>query len=171
MNDISELERRILYALERIGRGTEALAGAGRAGGPGGDAAPGLSSSQSLEIDVLKAELEAERIANAQLTERVRAIKDKQENMVIALETRVARLTQQLDAAEAELQRQRQLNGELTHANQRLSDAAREGMNDPGAVNESLVTELKSLRAARAAEIAEMEEIMAELRPLIGEVA
>lgn len=162
MNDIVELERRILYALERIGTGLEA-AGAGPA-----VAQVAVSSS---EADDLKNELEAERSANAQLNERVRAIKEKQETMVAALEARVARLTQQLDAQGAELQRQRQLNVQLNATNQRLGDAARSQLPTADLVNAAMETELAALRIARAAEMAEMEEILSELKPLIGEVA
>jgi hypothetical protein len=165
MNDISELERRILYALERIDIATAQL---------GDGAAAKVQEAplaNSIDIDVLKAELEAERLANAQLTERVRAIKEKQETMVVALEKKVARLTQQLEANGTELQHQRQLNVDLTAINRKLSEAARTGLIDAETLNQSMETELAALRVARSAEMAEVEEIMAELRPLIGEVA
>ncbi len=171
MIDISELERRILFALERIDRGVDGLA-------LGGSIAPQVFAAQvaaapghSAEAEELRAELDAERSANAQLTERVRAIKDKQETIVADLEKKVARLTLQLDTAGAELQRQRRLNADLVGTNQALSDAARDGVTEPELLNRALMTELAALRTARAAEMAEMEEIMAELKPLIGEVA
>jgi len=168
MTDIAELERRISYALERIGKGAEALA-AGVAGQ--GEATAVAHGASADEVATLRAELEAERTANAQLTERVRAIKDRQETTVQALEKKVARLTQQLDASGAELQHQRQLNADLTAINRKLGDAARAGVIDAATINQSMQVELGALRAARAAEMAEVEEIMAELRPLIGEVA
>ncbi|MDH5528988.1 MAG: hypothetical protein OEY05_03035 [Paracoccaceae bacterium] len=165
MNDIAELERRISAALERIGQNIDGL--------PAGQiAAPSPASAESSKVEAeLQEALEAERSANAQLTERVRAIKEKQENMVSALEKKVARLTQQLDAAGAEAQRQRRLNAELTETNRALSEAARSGITEPHLINKSMLTELEALRAARAAELAEMEEIISELKPLIGEVA
>jgi hypothetical protein len=147
MNDISELERGAAAKVQE---------------------AP---VANSIDIDVLKAELEAERLANAQLTERVRAIKEKQETMVVALEKKVARLTQQLEANGTELQHQRKLNVDLTAINRKLSEAARTGLIDAETLNQSMETELAALRVARSAEMAEVEEIMAELRPLIGEVA
>lgn len=165
MNDISELERRILYALERIDVATAQI------GGSVADRPADPPASTGVDVDALKAEIEAERLANAQLTERVRAIKEKQETMVIALEKKVARLTQQLDANGTELQHQRQLNVDLTAINRKLSEAARTGLIDTETLNQSMETELTALRVARSAEMAEMEEIMAELRPLIGEVA
>lgn len=166
MDDISDLERRILYALERIGVGVDKMGVAQPLG-----AAQLPAAESSIEVDVLRAELEAERTANAQLTERVRAIKDKQENMVAALEKKAQRLGQQLDQLGAELQRQRRLNAELTATNQTLLEAARQGLADPQVLDSALLVEVEALRAARATEMAEMAEILSELKPLIGEVA
>ena len=163
MNDIAELERRISAALERIGQGIDGWQNAPAAPPP-----PAVDDKVQAE---LKEALEEERATNAQLTERVRAIKEKQENMVGALEKKVASLTQNLDAATHDLQKQRRLNADLTAANQALSDAAQIGLMEPHLINKSMLTELEALRAARAADVAEMEEILAELKPLIGEVA
>ncbi|MBS0563471.1 MAG: hypothetical protein JSR87_02995 [Proteobacteria bacterium] len=166
MQDITDLEQRILYALERIGRGLAALPGGAQVQAQGE-----AGGGSSIEVDVLRAELEAERSANAQLTERVRAIKDKQENLLAGLERKVAQLSHQLDLQGSELQRQRLMNISLTRANQKLGDAMRAGLSDPALLDEALRVELEAMRVARAAEMAEMEEIMAELKPLIGEVA
>ncbi len=171
MTDISELERRILFALERIDRGVDALTIGGDIA-PTGTKAAEVSGSRGIdEVEALRSELDAERSANAQLTERVRAIKDKQETIVSDLEKKVGRLTQQLDLAGAELQRQRRLNADLVSVNQSLSDAAQDGVTEPALLNQSFLTEIEALRAARSAEMAEIEEILAELKPLIGEVA
>ncbi len=155
MQDMAGIERRLAAALARlaveIDRATPAAAG--------GD------SSRLSEA------LEAERAANAQLTERVRAIKDKQETMVSALEKKVARLSEQLEAASSELQRQKRVNVQLTETNRALAEAAERGVTEPHLLNRSMMSELESLRAARAAEVAEMNEILSELKPLLGEVA
>lgn len=166
MTDITDIEQRIAYALERIGKGLDAWP---EPASP--QQAMADDAGTSIEVDVLKAELEAERVVNAQLTERVRAIKDKQETHLATLERKVIALTQQLEQQGAELQRQRVMNASLTGANQRLSIMVREGMDDPSELDAALATELEAMRLARSAEIAEMEEIMAELKPLIGEVA
>jgi chromosome segregation ATPase len=166
MDDIAELERRILYAMERVRAGLDRLAEGAAART---ELFPGTNGT--AEMAILRADLEAEQAANAQLTERVRAIKDRQESVIGGLEDRVAHLTSSLEAQGAELQRQRRLNGDLTAANQRLSDAARANLSDPALLNSAMATELEALRAARQAEMAEMEEILAELKPLIGEVA
>ncbi len=166
MDDIAELERRILYAMERVRVGLDGLALE-----PVASAASTQPADGSGELQMLRADLEAERAANAQLTERVRAIKDRQEHMIGGLEARVAQLMASLDAQGAELQRQRRMNGELTAANQKLTDAVRANLADPALLNAVMATELEALRAARHAEMAEMADILAELKPLIGEVA
>lgn len=163
MSDIAELERRISAALERIEAGLDRV-----------DAMPAaapVEARDDAEVERLREELEAERTANAQLTERVRAIKDKQETMVGALEKKVERLTMQLNAAGEDAQRLRQFNEELTESNRALAAAAEKGVVEPGLINRALMTELEAMRAARAAEMAEMDEILSELKPLIGEVA
>ncbi|MGL4279425.1 MAG: hypothetical protein ACRCS0_03580 [Albidovulum sp.] len=166
MNDIAELERRITMALERIGAGIDLIGAAAPAGdqhvSDGEDAA---------RMAALQDALDSERTTNAQLTERVRAIKEKQETMVGALEKKVARLTQQLDAATLDLQRLKEANQDLADANRALGAAVEEGVADPNLINHAMLSELEALRAARAAEVAEMDGILSELKPLIGEVA
>ncbi len=158
MDDIGELERRILYALDRIGTAM--------------DRAPAAAvGDTSIDVDVLRAELEAERATNGQLTERVRAIKEKQETVVAVLERKAARLGEQLDQIGTELERQRRLNSDLARVNRQLIDGATGGAADPALINQGLAVEVQALRAERAAEMAEMAGILAELRPLIGEVA
>lgn len=165
MSDIAELERRISAALERIGTGLDQLGDFP----PASSAAP--SGAEAEEIALLQDALDEERGANAQLTERVRSIKEKQETMVGALERKIAQLTEQLDVAGQDMQRLKQANAELAEANRALADAARDGVMEPHLINRTMRVELDALRAARAAEMAEMDEILSELRPLIGEVA
>ncbi|MCA0272884.1 MAG: hypothetical protein LCH69_12580 [Proteobacteria bacterium] len=166
MNDIAELERRITMALERIGAGIDLVGAAVPAQShrePDGDAETRIAELQDA--------LDSERTTNAQLTERVRAIKEKQETMVGALEKNVARLTHQLDAATIDLQRLKDANQDLVDANRALGAAVEAGLADPGLINHAMLSELEALRAARAADVAEMDGILAELKPLISEVA
>lgn len=163
MDDIAEIERRIAYALDRIGRGIAALPAGGHMASP--------DAATDDEVAALRLSLDEERTANAQLTERVRAIREKQESVVATLERTVARLSEQLDAQGRELQRQKRLNAQLTETNRALSTAAEQGVSEPHLINKAMMSELEALRAARAAEVAEMDEILSELKPLIGEVA
>lgn len=164
VSDITELERRISAALERIGQGLDSL-------GAGDRVATTGSGAQDDEIARLTTALEEERGANAQLTERVRAIREKQESVVGGLERRVEDLSAQLDHAIEELKALKGVNAELADANRALAEASEQGVQEPHLINRSMRVELEALRAARAAEMAEMDEILSELRPLIGEVA
>ena len=153
MDDIAEFERRITAALDRAAQALDAL-------GAGGD---------GEDVGELKAELEAERVANSQLEERVLAIKEKQEKMVARLETEVADLKAALTSKDTVLQQIRSVNEELRSSNEALRKANFKGVGDPGLVNASMVTELNSLRTARAADKAEIEEILATLEPVLRE--
>lgn len=152
MSDISDFERRITAALDRAQQALEQLNA-----GEGGDTA------------ALTAELEAERVANQQLEERVRAIKEKQETTVAGLEGEVARLQDALRKRDSEVQSMRSVNDALRASNTALREANAQGLAEPELVNASMVTELDGLRAARAAERAEIEEILATLEPALKE--
>lgn len=163
MNEIAELERRITAALDRIAQGIESAAfPAARVG-----AAPDAAENRAVVAD-LQQQLDAERATNAQLTERVRAIKEKQETIVAGLEKNVRRLTEDLEAAQGELHRQKRAAQDLIEANRALETT---GGGDAWAINRAMLAELEALRAARSAERAELAGILAELKPLIGEVA
>ncbi|MGL4309065.1 MAG: hypothetical protein ACRCSU_01160 [Paracoccaceae bacterium] len=186
MTDIAALERRIVLALDRIGRGLDSIP-ADLSSTGSADAAPQpelplrpraqlreanrQAEREAAESARLRESLEAERSANAQLTERVKAIKERQENMVGQLERKVARLTQQLDAHGLEVQRQKRINANLAEINRALREAALNGHTEPHLLNKSMMAELEALRGARATEIAELDEIMQELKPYIGEAA
>jgi len=157
----TEMERRIAAALDRIAAGLER---APRATGPGAAAAAAAG-----EAGELRQALAAEQNANAQLTERVRAVKERQESLVAGLERRLARQTELLDVQGLELQRLKKSVVQLREANRQLREGSEAGVADPAAINRSLQAELEALRAGRAAETAELDEILAELRPLVGE--
>ena len=152
MNDITDFERRITTALDRAQQALEQLSA-----GDGGD------------NSALAAELEAERVANQQLEERVRAIKEKQETTVARLEDEVASLRGALEARDAEVQQMRSVNDALRASNATLRDANAQGLADAGLVNAAMTSELDALRAERAADRAEIEEILATLEPVLKE--
>ena len=161
MTEIAELERRITGALQRIARGLEA-------GLPAAAPDPGFDGLPDAALDEA---LESERLVNAQLTERVRALKDKQETVLAALDAKVARLTEALDAQGLDLARLNLTNSALRENSRVLREALEAGVGDAQLINTSMAVELAALRASRSAEIAEMDAILAELRPLIEETA
>ena len=154
MSDIAEYERRITAALERAGKALEQL-----------------SAAQPDDQANLAAELEAERVANAQLEERVRAIKEKQETTVAHLEAEVAKLGAALKTRDAEVQSMRAVNEELRQSNAALRNANAQGLADADLVNGAMAGELESLRALRVADRAEIDEILGALEPMLTEDA
>jgi hypothetical protein len=150
MDDIKAYETRIMAALNRVAKGVEAM------GAPAADT--GLQTA-----------LDAERAKSAQLADKLRATRDRDAvpTPPTQLEARVDKMTRQLDVQGLELQRMRKTNIQLREQLRVLREAADV---DAGLVNKSMQAELDALRATRASEIAEMDEILAELAPLIAEV-
>tara|TARA_R110000772_G_scaffold242452_1_gene355047 strand:+ start:186 stop:686 length:501 start_codon:yes stop_codon:yes gene_type:complete len=159
MSDIEYLQGRILAALERASRGVDKLALAK-------DDVPDLSQ-----------ELEAERQANAQLTERVKNLNDRLESEKSDLQTRLsdaeAKLAKvsvaeiQMAKLDMELQQVRRANTQLVEACAALRDANAEGVGDATLINQSVVAELDALHAARSADVAEANAILSVLTPLV----
>ena len=158
MSDISELERRITAALDRAAQAMDRL-GAASGGDDGADAA------------ALADELEAERVANAQLEERVRAIKEKQETMVAGLEAQVARLRAQVESRDSTLSRMKAVGDDLRRSNAALREANASALPDADLVNASLAAEMAALQSARDADRAEMDDILATLDPVLKEAS
>lgn len=158
MSDIAELERRITAALARIGAGLER-----------GNRVP-QGSDQSAEIADLSEALAEEKIVNAQLSERLRAIKDRDAQSSHALDAKIEGMTRQLDVQGLELQRMRKTTIQLREQLRLMREAQEKSLADPHMVNKAMLAELEALRAARSSEVAEMDEILAELTPLILEV-
>ncbi|MEH6773052.1 MAG: hypothetical protein V7668_03935 [Cereibacter changlensis] len=155
MQEMAELERRITAALERIGAGLE-----------------GLTSVAALAEPAenpLQAELDDEKMANAQLTERLRAVKERDAATIARLEAQVEKMTRQLDAQGLELQRMRKTTIQLREHLRSLRTAQSENVAEPHLVNKTMLAELEALRATRLSEMAEMDEILSELTPLIEE--
>lgn len=159
MTDISELQARLTAALDRIGSGMEVLE------------KPIEVPDTSAEVDALNAQLEEERTVNAQLEERVRAIKDRQDSEVADLSADVARLTQALARQEEQVGRLASVNAELRANNAALREAISEGVAEPHLVNKAMMAELEGLRAAQAADRAEIDAVLGELDGMITKAA
>lgn len=157
MSDVKELEKRLGDALDRIARSARSL-NSGTA-----------SAADSATIADLRAQLEAERNKTAQLSERVNAVRQRQDSSVTSLERRLARMTEQLDLQSLEMLRLKKANTKLIEANRQLREGHEAKVIEPSAVNRALLAELEALRAERAAEMAEMEDVLGELKPLVTE--
>ncbi|NNK17242.1 MAG: hypothetical protein HKP51_10105 [Sulfitobacter sp.] len=150
MSNIDELQRRITTAMDRVAQGLDKIGGA-----PTG---PDPETMQALED---------ERTANAQLTERVRALKTKSDNEMAAMRAQLEEGEARMAQLDIELQRLRRANEQLTDACAALRDANNEGVGDPHLINKAMLAELDGLRAARASDVAESSAILAALSPLL----
>ncbi|WP_333684076.1 hypothetical protein [Pontibaca methylaminivorans] len=80
MSEIDDLQRRVMAAMERVGRACDILAArsqAGPSGGTGLDAESDTALGAAPELAALEAALDEERTANAQLEARVRRLKER----------------------------------------------------------------------------------------------
>jgi hypothetical protein len=154
MSDIEELERRINAALDRIGQAVDGFV-------------PPTTGAGTGE---LQDALLAEQTTNAQLTERLRVVKEREASQAALAAEKVDRLTRALDAQGIELQRMKKTVIQLRESLRALREAQAEAVADPHLVNRAMLTELEALRATRLTEMAQMEEILAELHPLIGDL-
>lgn len=155
MTDVSGLEQRITIALDRIGNGLTRL----------NQTAP--VPANDGEVAELREALEGEQVANAQLEERVRAIKEKQESLVHTLEAEVESLRQQLAERAADVEQLKTVNGRLRRNNRALRDANAQGVGDADLINAGMIAELDALRANQESDRAELDSILVELKPLV----
>ena len=158
MSQIDELERRLTAALERIGSGVDALRSSANEAAPAADAG---------ELAELRTALEDEKLANAQLEERLKTIHRRNDARIAEMETELTDRTSAMQALDAELQRLRNANAQLRDNNTALREANAEGVAEPHLINNSLRAELEALRATRAADIAEADAILGTLAPLV----
>lgn len=151
MSEINQLEVRLRDALARIGAGIEGL---------GAGAAP---------ADGLQAALDEERTANAQLEERVKALKERQDGKIAGLEQEIAAQAAKMAEWDAELQKLRTSNAEMRALNAQLRAAAADGIAEPELINKALMAELDALAAQRDADAAEVDAILSALKPIVEE--
>jgi hypothetical protein len=154
MSNIEELERRISVAFDRIGQAVDSLV----------PAAPGIDTA------ALQDALQAEQATNAELTERLRVMTLRGESDAAEATEKVGRLVRALDAQGIELQRLKNTVIQLRESLRALREAQTAGVADPHLLNTAMLVELEALHATRLTEMAQMEEILAELHPLIEEV-
>ncbi len=173
MTEIAELERRITAALERIGRGLEAMpVNPVVAEAPDAAIAPVLDvvpDTRDADIARLLAALDAERATVAQLQDRLRASRDKDGVVQSQQDSKVDRMTRQLDVQGLELQRMRKTAITLREQLRAMRQAQANGVTEAQLINKAMLAELEALRSTRLSEMAEMDDIIAELTPMITE--
>ncbi len=152
MSEINALESRLTQALDRIRAGVDVL----------------NSGAASAGSSALEAQLSEERTANAQLEERVKALKERQDNKIAELEARVTSYRKQMSDLDAELQKLRTSNADLRDLNAKMRAAVSDGLAEPELLNRALMAEVDALQTQRSADATEVDAILAELKSLVG---
>ncbi|MFX0540552.1 hypothetical protein ACEWPM_002315 [Roseovarius sp. S4756] len=166
MSDIDAMQSRIMAALDRIGQGLDGL-------GTTDDQA-----DEPGEVEALRQQVEDERLANAQLEERVKQLSARAREAEASLEELKAAAGEAKAEEDARAKMLRKIDGDLQslrHANQqlrdnnaKLRDANASGVAEPHLINKAMMAELDGLRATRAADRAEMDAILGELARIGG---
>lgn len=150
MSDIEELQRRITAAMDRVAVGLD-----------------GLGTDTGADTTELEQALEDEKTVNAQLSERIRALTQRQDADLAAANAQADIVTGRLTEMDTELQRLRSANNALRQSNEDLRQANEAGVGDAHLINKAMMAELEGLRATRAADVSEMNTIIDTLTPLI----
>ena len=186
MTQIDEYHVRITRALERIAQGVDgwdatppaAPVDAVMADAPT-EAIPETpvaeASPDEEELTRLREALEDEKLANAQLEERLRGLREQLESRAdddgAALREQLEAQRESLGRLDSELQRLRQANEALRSSNEALREANAHGVAEPHLINKAMLAELEAIRAARAAEAAETKLVMDVLDPLLTQAS
>lgn len=160
MSDINALDGRIRAALERVRQQVERLAQTPAAAAP-------VASGDS---GALQTQLAEERTVNAQLEERVKALKERQDGKLNRLEATIEAQKGHMADYDREMQRLQQANAELRAVASEMREALMSEVAEAELVNRAVIAELEAVRAAQAADRAEIEVVMSQLDPLVREV-
>lgn len=187
MTQIDELQSRITRALDRISQGVERLAATPApqqpematdetGGGPETETAAADLVDGAAEIARLQVALDEEKMANAQLEERVKLLHARLEEQPApgpdaALQEQLAAQREGMAGLDTDLQRLRLSNDMLQRTNEEMRAALEANVGEPHLINKAMLAELEALRAARAAEEAEMRAVLGALEPMLAEAA
>ncbi len=173
MQTLADLERRISAALTRISDGVAALPVAA-------DLAAEPSAEHLAELDAMRAALDAERAARAEVQAKLDAATTAaaasdaalsaaagNSGRAVDLQDQVDRLTKLLDVQGLDLVRLRKTVGTLRESLQSLRAAQVATLPDTAAINRALLAEVDAMRAERQSEMVELDEIIAELDPML----
>lgn len=158
VNDLENLQGRISTALERIRQGAERLAAQSAAG----DAAQSAALAEALD---------AEKLANAQLENRIAALREKHEAERAGQASDRQSIAAGYAALEQDLQRLRAASDQLRQSNQMLRDANAQGLADAELIDAAQSAEIEALRAQLNAERAESDVVLAQLSAMLNAAA
>ena len=172
MKDITQIEARLDAALDRIavrlaappGHDTPEAAQDSSDDSAPATATPAEAAPTPEDVARLEEALEAERATNAQLEERVRTIRARDEQQIASLESESERMRARAAASEDEAARLRALTERLIESNRTLR-----GSCSPDTVTAAENTEHASLAALRDSDRAEIDALIGEIAPLVGD--
>lgn len=176
MTQINELQHRITAALDRVTQGVERIEAKAAAAVSAQQQAPSVDPE---EVERLKEALSEEKLANAQLEERVRKLHDTHREELEAARAEAAAAvptpppvpTVDVALLDLDMQRLRQANEMLRNTNEELRAALAENVGEPHLINKAMLAELEGLRASRAVETAETEAVLSSLTSLLEAAA
>jgi chromosome segregation ATPase len=151
MSEIETFQSRIMAAMDRLAAGVEQM-----------------DAGSDDAVKSLEEALAEEKTVNAQLSERVRVLAERQEQALAAMETKASEAVSRMETLDLETQRLRAANQELQKICEALREANEEGVGEPHLINRAMVAELDAMKVARRSEIAEADEIIAALVPLLS---
>lgn len=133
----------------------------------------------AADMSRLTAELDDEKIANAQLEERLKVLRSRlseAETAVsapapepdAALQEQIANQRDSLADLDSELQRLRMANDMLLATSEEMRRALEANLGEPSLINKAMLAELEALRASRAVEASESRAVLAALEPLLN---
>ncbi len=169
MSEITELERRITAALDRIRTSADTL-GAAAPAGPDPAMQASLDAA-TARIAELQQALDDEKLVAAQAEERLKSVREKANRHTSAMDIQVFEHQQATAKLDSELQRLRRASEDLRRSNISLREALEAGLAEPHLLNKAMMTELEALRATRSVEIAQADAILASLEPLAKRAA
>ncbi len=170
MTEIDELQGRLTRALDRIAQGVDLLGPAAVAEEEQPQAAPDTG-----ELARLAELLEEEKLANAQLEERNRALNARLAETPAApapdaaLQEQLAAQRESMADLDSELSRMRLSNEMLRKTCEELRAALQAGLGEPHLINQAMLAELESLRADRSVERAEVRAVLDAIEPVLSE--
>jgi chromosome segregation ATPase len=116
-------------------------------------------------------EIDTARAANAQLSESIAELREKEGKSDEQLEKRALKLQDHANMQARDLARLRRANAELRATIRAMREAAAAGEISGDTLNDALRVELDATLAQQAADRSELDAILAELTPLIQEKA
>ncbi|MCT4553607.1 MAG: hypothetical protein N4A53_02880 [Pelagimonas sp.] len=121
------------------------------------------------ELAELRSALEDERMAGAQMAERLRLLETRAGSDTAELRDQLSAQREASGLLEEEIRRVTAVNESLRATVEGLRKANAEGVGDPHLINNVMLEELEALRAARSAERAETEAVLSLMTPLLAQ--